>query len=84
MLISMKEFTEQVAAKVRAEMASRRMTITNLSDATGIAHKTLSRRLSGKSAWTTDELYSVAKSLGAPIGQLLDVGTAPSKKEVLR
>jgi len=81
MLYCMKLFTEEVAAKVRAELAIQRKTVTELSDATGIPHRTLSRRLSGKAAWTTDELWAVSESLGVSIDHLMDV---PSAKAVVK
>lgn len=88
MLIRMKQFTEEVAARVRAELAAQQKTVTGLSLSTGISTKTLSRRLSGKSSWTTSEIVAVADHLGVSINSLMDVPSAKivtlPKKEVDR
>lgn len=61
---------ELVAAEVRAELARQMMTVPALSDATGIAYRTLTRRVSGESPFDTDELDRVARALGVPLAHL--------------
>jgi transcriptional regulator with XRE-family HTH domain len=71
MLYNMSNFTQTVAARVRAAMAAQRKTVVDLSDATGMALSTLSRRLSGRSAWRTDEIAAVADFLGITPGSIV-------------
>lgn len=53
-----------VAAEVNSRLAELNETVAGLVQATGIAERTLRRRLTGRSAWTTDEIDAVATALG--------------------
>lgn len=55
---------ELVAGEIRAVMARRRVTAAALSASVGIPPATLSRKLSGKSGITVDELLDISEALG--------------------
>ena len=75
MLYDMTVLTEQVAAKVRAKAAERKVSQKDISLKTGIALSTLNRRMAGTSPWNTDELASVANVLGCRPGELIPSST---------
>jgi len=52
-----------IAGRVIAARRSAGMSRANLAIASGVAERTLARRESGLSAWTTDELAAVATAL---------------------
>ncbi len=53
-------------AKVRGRMAERGMTMTHLSELSGIPVSTLSNKLSGQTEFKTSEIVAVAKALEIP------------------
>jgi len=52
------------------------LTQEDLAERTGIALRTLARRESGLSRWTTDEIASVADALGMTAGDLMSPAEA--------
>lgn len=52
------------------------LTQEELAERTGIALRTLARRESGLSRWTTDEIGSVADALGVTASDLMSTATA--------
>lgn len=52
------------------------LTQEDLAERTGIALRTLARRESGLSRWTTDEIASVADALGITASDLMNAATA--------
>jgi transcriptional regulator with XRE-family HTH domain len=63
--------TERIAETIRQRMAEQGVTQLSLSEATGIARMTLGRRLSGYSAFKTDELAVVCRQLSLAPAQVL-------------
>lgn len=70
--------SERVAANVRAELARRRVTQTQLASVLGIPQPAVSRRLGGKVPFSIDELADLAAYLGMPVASLItaDAGAA--------
>jgi transcriptional regulator with XRE-family HTH domain len=64
-------FNEIVSMEVRAEMARQRRTQGDLAAELGLAQVSLSKRLTGVVAWSTDEIEQAAKVLGVSIEQLV-------------
>jgi len=64
-------FNEIVSMEIRAEMARQRRTQGDLAPALGLAQVSLSKRLTGVVAWSTDEIECAARELGVPIEQLV-------------
>lgn len=64
---------ERIAGEIRAVMARKRITAAALSVEVGIPPATLSRKLSGKSSLTVDELLRLAEALGSDAADLLHV-----------
>lgn len=60
-----------VSSEVRAWMARRGLKQADLATALGVTRQAVSLRLSGKTAWTVDDLAVVAKVLDIPITALL-------------
>lgn len=56
---------------IRAEMARRRLSQTELAGVLGISQTAVSRRLSGDTRFSVDELLKVAGWLGVPAASLL-------------
>jgi transcriptional regulator with XRE-family HTH domain len=67
-------YNENVAAEVRAVMARQRRSQTDLASALGWSQPFLSRRLTGETAFNTDEIEQLAEILGVPISQLVMTG----------
>lgn len=63
-------YTERVAASVRAEMARKQITQTQVAESLGLAQSAVSRRLNGHTEFTGDELGRVAELLGVPVAVL--------------
>lgn len=59
-----KPLHERVAQNIRAAVEEQHASISYLVDETGIADRTLRRRLSGRSPFGTDELELIAEALG--------------------
>jgi transcriptional regulator with XRE-family HTH domain len=60
-----------VAANVRAELARMKIGQSALADRLALSQATVSRRLSGESAFELDELPGVADVLGVPVLALM-------------
>jgi transcriptional regulator with XRE-family HTH domain len=73
-------YNEIVAGEVRAEMARQKRSQDNLSAELGWTQAFLSRRLTGKNAFSTDEIEAVARALGVPLAQLADPAQAERDK----
>lgn len=67
---------ERVATEVRAELARQRKTQAELAAHLGISQMAVSRRLNSEVGMDFDELDSIARWLGVPFGQFLQVGAA--------
>ena len=65
------ELSQIVSGNVRAEMARRRVTQKDLSEALGIAQTQISKRLNGHSEWRVNDLPPVAEVLGVSIDVLI-------------
>jgi transcriptional regulator with XRE-family HTH domain len=63
--------TERVAATVRAEVARRRITQSQIAEVLGLSQMAVSRRLSGAVPFDVEELGKVAALLGVPASTLL-------------
>jgi len=62
---------EIVSGEVAAEMARQRRTQGDLASELGLTQVSLSKRLRGVVAWSTDEIEQVARVLGVSIEQLV-------------
>jgi DNA-binding Xre family transcriptional regulator len=60
-----------VADEVLAHLARKRLPRTWLTEKTGIPIATMSRRLNAQSAFTIDELVSIAQAFEVPLGDIL-------------
>lgn len=63
--------TERTAAAVRAELARRKISGSDLALTLGWSRTTTWRRLNGSSPWGVDDLSAVASYLGVPVAALL-------------
>ena len=82
------ELSQIVSGNVRAEMARRRVTQKELSEALGLAQTQISKRLNGRSEWRVNDLPPIAEALGVSIDVLIYGGgyentPAPLDAEVL-
>lgn len=78
--------SEFISENVRAEMARRRVTQTQLAANLNLSRAGLSARLSGKTLWGINELIPVADALGVSVATLIFGYTntpAPIDAEVL-
>ncbi len=66
--------SERVAATIRAELARRRKTQSDLATALGMARSALHRRLNGDQSLTVDELHKIAKYLDLSASYLIESG----------
>lgn len=62
---------DPVTANVRAEMARRNKTQTDVADLLGISQNGVSRRLRGETAWRVHELRALADDFGVPVSSLV-------------
>lgn len=62
---------EEIADRVRDALTASGVTVTTLSADTGIAERTLHRRLQGNSDWTTGEIARIARRLGVHVTSLV-------------
>lgn len=62
---------ESIADEVRAELARRKIDQTAVATALGVSQAGASRRLSGVTPFTINELVIIADLLGLPIARLL-------------
>jgi transcriptional regulator with XRE-family HTH domain len=63
--------SHEVAATIRAELARRRIPQARLAQLLGMTQVSVSRRLTGQTPITVDELVTIAGFLELPISQLL-------------
>lgn len=63
-------YTTRVADSVRAELARRKITQTELAEALGMTQPAVSRRMSGAVPFDTEELGRIADLLGVPMSVL--------------
>ena len=61
-----------VAANVRAELARRRITQTDVAQRLGVSRQNVAQRLNGSVDFRVGELIAVAEMLGITIAELLD------------
>lgn len=73
------DFTDRVAAEVRAELGRQRMSQEALAARIGISQQALSRRLLGQYPFNTSELAKAAEALKVPVGRLLSRATEPAE-----
>lgn len=60
-----------ITAAIRAELAWHKWTLTDLSDKTGIAQATLSKKMNGHSEFKLNELDLIADALDLPLASLI-------------
>ena len=60
-----------IANAIRAELGWRDMNLTELSEKTGIAQATLSKRMNGHSKFLADDLRKIAHALDMPMWELV-------------
>lgn len=63
--------TERVVENVRAEMARRGLTQSDLGDALGLTQQACSRRLTGRVDFSVSELAEAAELLAVPLQDLV-------------
>ena len=68
-------FNDLVSEEVRAEMARQRIGQHKLAAACGWTQAYLSRRLTGRNAFSTDDLEKLAEALGVPLRQITGSAT---------
>ncbi len=74
----MRTAAQQIGSNVRAEMARRRITQTELASHLDMSQSMLSNRLTGKLAFNVDELASIAAALEVDIAVLMQ---APADRQ---
>lgn len=72
----MLNINEAVAAEVRASASRQKVQHKELAVSSGIAYGTLARKLSGRSAFTADELVRIATALNVQPATLLPATTS--------
>lgn len=65
--------TQRVASEVRAEVARQNVTQYDLAEVLGVAQPSVSRRLTGKHPFDTDELDKLAAFFDVPVDRFLAV-----------
>lgn len=70
--------TQQVAAEIRAELARKQVTQTQLAEATGRSQAYWSRRLSGDHNLSVGDIAAVAELLEVPVRTFFDAVTEPT------
>jgi transcriptional regulator with XRE-family HTH domain len=68
-VVSMQQI--EVAANVRAELARRRITQTDVAQRLGVSRQNVAQRLNGSVDFRVGELISIANMLGITIGDLV-------------
>lgn len=69
---------ETVAGGVRAELARRRMSASELARQTGLKQSYLSRRMTGETPFNVDDLAQIAAALRVPMSTLIPSGLITS------
>ncbi len=64
-------YREQVAAEVRAGLARRNLSRSDLADTLDLSYRTLSERLNCKSPFDLDEIHRIADFLGVSVLTLI-------------
>ncbi len=67
----MATYQEIVAGEIRAEMARQRRSQEDVALTLGWTQQYLSRRLTGLTALSTDDIEAIARALGAPLGNFV-------------
>lgn len=67
----MTNLTEALTATIRAEMARRRLPLARLAPVLGVSTAGVSRRMTGHTPFTVDELFAIAELLGIDVAELL-------------
>jgi transcriptional regulator with XRE-family HTH domain len=67
----MSSIDQSVADNVRAAMARRRITQSDLATALGVSQPAVSARLAGRTPFTVAELATAARVVDVPLSQLL-------------
>jgi transcriptional regulator with XRE-family HTH domain len=74
---------EHVAEEIRVLLARRKMSATQLAHITGIKQSSLSRRMTGETAFDMDDLERIADALGVAVTDLMpqrvSTGTEPNR-----
>lgn len=68
--------SERIASNVRAEMARRRITQTEIAKKAGIPQSGLSRRLVGSTPFTVNEIERIAEVLDIQVNELIGEAVA--------
>ena len=63
---------DPIAGNVRAEMARRRLTQTDVALLLGMSQNAVSRRLSGRTPWRLTDLRALADALGTTVSALIE------------
>jgi len=66
-----RSYNERVSAEIRAEMARQKITQNVLAQRLGWSRAALSRRVTGGTGWTVNELQAVAEQLGVTLPGLV-------------
>lgn len=74
---------EMVAAEVRAEIARQRRTARSVAMQLGWTAPYISRRLSGQTPFTLDDLDAISGALGVPMSRFLDLKSSPAGGGIL-
>lgn len=74
---------EMVAAEVRAEIARQRRTARSVALQLGWTAPYISRRLSGHTPFTLDDLDAISAALGVPMSRFLDLSGRPAVGGIL-
>ena len=67
-----RDFRALVASSVRAEMARRGLTQGDVAAELALPRTAVSRRLTGQTPWTADELHALAVMMGVPVSRFLE------------
>lgn len=68
---TMSPLSDRVSTEIRVEMARQRLSQTDLADRLNVAQPWVSRRLSGKTPITLEDLERVASGLGVDVVDLM-------------
>jgi transcriptional regulator with XRE-family HTH domain len=74
--------TEAVAREVRAEMARRRASVSDVADRLGLKYRNALAKCNGKRPFSLDEVHALAAWFGVPLTSLLDPAASSFLTEV--